>query len=112
MKWYPVPEIRNLDQPFIKRVKAGGKNICFVGYQGEIFALSTWCPHAGADLSQGSCEHAKLICPFHGYSYDLRTGKGSHGQNDYINTYPVKIKTQTLYVGIGSFWDKIKQAFS
>jgi nitrite reductase/ring-hydroxylating ferredoxin subunit len=110
MKWYKIPGIQ-IDKPFIKRVKAGDKVICLVGYEGEIFALSAKCPHAGGDLSLGWCNNGKLICPFHRYSFDLHTGKGSEGQNDYINTYPVEIKDQTIYIGVSSFWERVKEAF-
>jgi nitrite reductase/ring-hydroxylating ferredoxin subunit len=112
MKWYKIPGIQNFDRPFIKRVKAGSKNICLVGYEGKLFALSATCPHAGGDLSEGWCNNGKIICPFHRYSFDLQTGKGSEGQNDYINTYPVKIIDQTIYIGIDSFWEKIKKALN
>ncbi|HWZ04366.1 MAG TPA: Rieske 2Fe-2S domain-containing protein [Mucilaginibacter sp.] len=112
MKWYKIPGIEHTDQPFIKKIKAGNKSICLVGYEGEIFALSVRCPHAGGDLSLGWCNNGKLVCPIHRYSFDLQSGKGSEGQNDYINTYPVKIEGQFIYIGILSFWDRLKQALN
>ncbi|GAA4311045.1 hypothetical protein GCM10023149_05920 [Mucilaginibacter gynuensis] len=111
MKWYRVPDVEPNGQPFIKKIKPDGKNICLVGYEGEIFALSARCPHAGEDLSRGWCKEGKLVCPIHRFSYDLETGRGSTGQNDYVNTFPVKIKNNEVYVGINSFWGKIKSLF-
>ena len=110
MKWYKIPGIQTTTEPFIKKVKAGDKSICLVGYEGEIFALSSRCPHAGEDLSWGWCKNKKLICPIHRYSYDLDTGKGSEGQNDYVDTYPVKIKDDDIYIGVDSFWEKLIKA--
>ncbi len=111
MTWYEIPGVKPTGKPFIKRVKAGGKTICLVGYENEIFALSAKCPHAGGDLTQGWCKEGKLICPLHRYSFDLRTGKGSEGQNDYIDSYLVEIKDDSIYIGIESFWEKFKKAF-
>jgi 3-phenylpropionate/trans-cinnamate dioxygenase ferredoxin subunit len=111
MEWYQVPGLKVTGQPFIKRVKVGGKTICLVGYDNEIYALGARCPHAGGDLTQGWCKEGKLICPLHRYSFDLKTGKGSPGQNDYIESYPVEIKDGLIYIGITSLWEKIKQAF-
>jgi nitrite reductase/ring-hydroxylating ferredoxin subunit len=111
MEWYKIPGIEPKGQPFIKRVKAGGKIICLVGLNNEVFALSAKCPHAGGDLTVGWCKDGKLVCPLHRYSFDLHTGKGSEGQNDYIDTYPVEIRDGAIYVGISSFWEKLKQAF-
>jgi Rieske Fe-S protein len=88
MKWYRIPEIQDIDKPFIKKVIIAGKSIC---------------------LSLGECENRKIICPVHGYSFDLQTGKGA---NDYLKTYPVKIKDNVIYVGTKSVWDDIKHLFS
>jgi nitrite reductase/ring-hydroxylating ferredoxin subunit len=109
MKWYRIPEIQDIDKPFIKKVIIAGKSICLVGYKGEVFAVSSICPHQGFDLSLGECENRKIICPVHGYSFDLQTGKGA---NDYLKTYPVKIKDNVIYVGTKSVWDDIKHLFS
>ena len=111
MKWYKIPDIQVTGKPFIKRVKAGSKTLCLVGFENKIYALSARCPHAGGDLTAGWCKEGKLICPVHRYSYSLETGKGSEGQNDYIESYPVEIRDASVYVGISSFWEKFKQAF-
>jgi nitrite reductase/ring-hydroxylating ferredoxin subunit len=111
MKWYKIPGIQPDGKPFIKKAKVGGKTLCLVGFDNQVFALSAKCPHAGGDLSAGWCKNRKLICPVHRYSYSLDTGKGSEGQNDYIESYPVEIRDNSVYVGMSSFWEKLKQAF-
>jgi nitrite reductase/ring-hydroxylating ferredoxin subunit len=107
VKWYPVPGIELTGEPFIKKVKLSGKGIIIVGYQSNFYALGATCPHAGAELSGGWCTEGKLICPFHRYSYDLKTGKGSPGQNDYVDSYAVEIRAGEVYVGIETFWDRV-----
>ncbi|SDD28439.1 nitrite reductase (NADH) small subunit/3-phenylpropionate/trans-cinnamate dioxygenase ferredoxin subunit [Mucilaginibacter pineti] len=108
MKWYKIPEIRNTGEPFIKKVKAGNKNICLVGYDGEIYATALSCPHAGFDLSEGLCVKGNIICPYHRYAYNLKTGKGGEGQNDFLQIYAVEVKDDEIYVGISSFWDRLR----
>lgn len=107
MKWHKISDGQPSDQPFIKKIKAGGKSICLVSYDGFLFAVGAICPHAGEDLSRGWCADGKLVCPYHRFSYDLQTGKGSPGQNDFVESYPVKVKGAEIYIGIPSFWDKI-----
>jgi nitrite reductase/ring-hydroxylating ferredoxin subunit len=110
VKWYRVT-VDDIQKPFIKKIVAGSKSICVVGYEGKVYALGSKCPHAGADLINGWCNNGKLVCPFHRYSYDLATGRGSPGQNDYIDSYPVKISEQTVYIGVSSFWERLKIMF-
>ncbi|WP_342648337.1 Rieske (2Fe-2S) protein [Mucilaginibacter sp. CSA2-8R] len=108
MAWYKVLERVELSQPFIKKVNAGGKNVCLINYNKQVFALSASCPHAGADLSQGWCSEERLVCPRHRYEYDLQTGKGAPGQNDYVKTYNVKVEGTDVYVEITRWTDRLK----
>jgi len=109
MKWYPVPGIDDIDKPFIKKIKIAGSGVCVVGYEREIYAVSAECPHAGFDLSEGWCQNGKIICPLHGYAFDLKTGRGT---NDYLRTYPVKLENKTIFVGTPTVWDDIKSIFT
>lgn len=38
------------------------------------------CPHWGGPLGEASLEANEIICPWHGYRFDLTTGKGPDGQ--------------------------------
>jgi len=111
MRWYKVGSLADFHQPGIKKVNVGGRHLCLVNYKQEIFALGSKCPHAGYDLSRGWCSEGKLICPIHRFSYDLATGKGSPGQNDFVESYRVKIEKGNVYIGVETFWEKFKQVF-
>ncbi|WP_121811836.1 Rieske (2Fe-2S) protein [Mucilaginibacter kameinonensis] len=111
MKWYKALGIIDIDSTFIKKVKAGSKSICLVGFEGKLYAVSAKCPHAGADLSEGLCVRKLIVCPYHRYTYDLETGKGGEGQNDFIETYPVEIREDGVYIGVNSIWDKLRLGF-
>lgn len=41
---------------------------------GEVFALEDACNHAGASLAEGWLEQRCVVCPMHGYVFDLTTG--------------------------------------
>lgn len=42
---------------------------------GEISAIEDACNHAGASLAEGWIEDKCIVCPVHGYVFELRTGK-------------------------------------
>lgn len=42
---------------------------------GEVFAIEDACNHAGASLSEGWIRQKCVVCPMHGYVFDLGTGK-------------------------------------
>jgi nitrite reductase/ring-hydroxylating ferredoxin subunit len=39
------------------------------------FAIENACNHAGAPLCEGHREHDRVVCPLHGYVFELTTGK-------------------------------------
>lgn len=43
----------------------------------QIRAFRSTCPHAGADLSTGYIKGAMVMCPFHGWQFNLRNGENT-----------------------------------
>jgi nitrite reductase (NADH) small subunit len=41
---------------------------------GTLRALGAVCPHLGGPLADGLLDGRVVICPLHGYTYDLNTG--------------------------------------
>jgi len=111
MTWVKVIDSNDINKIVLQKVSANGKAICIINTEGSLFALSATCPHAGADLSKGWCENGKLVCPFHRYKYDLITGRGAPGQNDYVRTYPVEARADGIYIQIGSWLEMFKALF-
>lgn len=42
---------------------------------GEVSAIEDACNHAGASLADGWVEGNCVVCPMHGYAFELGTGK-------------------------------------
>lgn len=103
-EWIKVAENIPIKEAFIRKVKVAYRQICLVGFEGEIYAVSAKCPHAGGELAGGWCKNGQIICPLHRYEYDLKTGKGAKGQGDYIDTFPVEVRADGVYVQIKKRW--------
>jgi nitrite reductase/ring-hydroxylating ferredoxin subunit len=73
--------------------------------QDEFYAIQNYCPHQGAELCRGKIHgtHAPsavgtfnpdlqgrvLRCPWHGWEFDVRTGKGLYDAKGRVRTYAV-----------------------
>ncbi|HEV7231168.1 MAG TPA: Rieske 2Fe-2S domain-containing protein [Bacteroidia bacterium] len=105
-RWYKVfesTEDANERVPLYKTdtVLAGGKKICIAHSQDGFFAVSDRCPHNGFSLGKGWCtENNTVVCPLHRYAFDLKTGRARTGLADYVNTFPVEVRPDGIYVGI------------
>jgi len=68
----------------------GDKTICVANINGEISAMDNVCLHRGGPLGQGVIENGKVICPWHGWAWDPKTGEsGPLGAK--LAVYTVKI---------------------
>jgi len=101
MNWIKIfnPEILQ-ESDFVRSMKINGKKLCIIKSGPDFFATQSYCPHAGADLSMGWCKNGNLVCSYHRHEFDLKTGRGAPGQGDYIDTFPVEIREDGIYVGL------------
>ena len=56
-----------------------GRDLVVVGHGGKIPVLDGVCPHRGAPLAEGWVADGCLVCPWHGWSFDVKTGKHAPG---------------------------------
>jgi nitrite reductase/ring-hydroxylating ferredoxin subunit len=97
-------DVLKLDEPFY--LISEGKSFCFVRTLEGIFAFDDRCPHQGASLSGGYCLKGNIVCPWHHYAFDIKTGRQTSGGGDYVKTYKV-ITTEK-----GVFIEEEKTVFS
>ena len=57
------------------KVEAAGKDILITNVDGNYYAMDDTCAHAGASLVEGSLDGATLTWPWHGATWDCKTGK-------------------------------------
>ena len=57
-----------------KLVRAGSEEIAVFKIAGQLCALQNVCPHEGGQLARGWLEGNAVVCPLHGYKFDLKTG--------------------------------------
>ena len=86
----------NIDQ--IKAVQVGPVRIILVRTETGYFALDSLCPHQGVPLKDGTvCKGDRIRCVWHGYLFDLNTGKG-HGNEYEVETFQIRESYGTIEV--------------
>ena len=63
------------------------------------FALDDTCPHAGGSLCEGMLEAGAVICPIHGYAYDVVTGEGLDDGAE-VRVHPCELHGDVLRIRI------------
>lgn len=58
-----------------------GSRVLTADVGGETVSWDARCPHMLGPLDEGVIEDGCVICPWHGYRFDLRTGRSVDGKN-------------------------------
>ena len=82
-------------------VIVGGKRICLALHADKFFAVQDACSHNGQSLSQGAVNYlGEIVCPWHGYRFDLGTGRPCDYSNPDLVTYGIKIDESGFYLAV------------
>ena len=55
--------------------EAAGRRIAVFRADGALHAMDGVCPHRGGPLGEGKVEGGIVTCPWHGWRFEVRTGK-------------------------------------
>lgn len=58
---------------------------------GEVHATEARCPHKGGPLADGLVGGHSVICPLHGFAFDLRTGEARGHACERLVTHGVTV---------------------
>lgn len=95
----PVARLEDLADGSARRVKVGKRDLAVVRVGDDVFALSNVCRHAFGPLSEGFVDGYALICPWHGWRYDVRTGATDHPDAD-VSTFPAIVRNGEVLVTV------------
>ena len=89
-------------------VKAFGTTVAVFNVEGQVFALSNHCPHHGGPLCHGRISGAVLpsqpyeyrygregrvlICPWHGWEFDIESGRTIFDPSVRVKIYEARIE--------------------
>jgi nitrite reductase (NADH) small subunit len=82
----------------VKEVYVNGRFVCVANVNGEICAMDNVCPHWGGPLGQGRIEDGKLVCPWHGWTFDPKTGETPRKANTRVSVHTVKIEGDDVFI--------------
>jgi nitrite reductase (NADH) small subunit len=90
MAFVKVGSLSSLPPGSITEVMLGDDSYAICNVDGELHALAGLCPHAGGPLGQGNVEENLVICPWHAWAYDCRTGENDYDPAIKLDCFPVK----------------------
>jgi nitrite reductase (NADH) small subunit len=81
-------------------VTVGGTPVAIYNVDGTFYATSNVCLHRGGPLGQGLLEGHAVMCPWHAWSWDVKTGENVANGDLKILTYEVKVESGEVFVKV------------
>lgn len=85
----------------IREVQVEGKAVALANVEGQFHAIDGVCIHRGGPLGDGVLEGAVVTCPWHGWQYDVRTGRVGQNPTAGVTCYPVEVRGEEIFVNVG-----------
>lgn len=83
-----------------KEVEHDGLVLALFNVDGVISAIDGLCPHQGGPLADGPMDGTVVSCPWHGWQFDVRTGKSSLNLRLDLPTFEVKVEGRDVLVAL------------
>ena len=101
MSFVKVGFLSKLPPGSVTEVEIAGRTLALCNAGGTIHALDGVCPHAGGPLGQGALHDCMLVCPWHAWEYDCRSGENDFDPTIRVDTFPVRVEGDDILVDVG-----------
>ena len=83
-----------------KVVQAGGRLLALFNVDGSFYALDNTCLHRGGPVGEGDLEGTIVTCPWHGFQYDVTTGRNVFDPDVGLETFAVRVADGDVEVAV------------
>jgi nitrite reductase (NADH) small subunit len=98
-----MPRVKVLDagalapgQPALVTVE--GRDVALFRRGDEVLAIGNECPHQGGSLCDGWVEGDIVVCPLHGWEFDLRSGACMTVPGEDVPRYAATVEDGAIYL--------------
>ena len=100
MEWIRVAACVDCPVGTMKEYVVGDRIVALANVEGTFYALDGICPHQGGPLGRGCLQGPIVTCPWHGWQFDVTSGRHRINPTFTHPTYPVRIADGDVYVGV------------
>jgi nitrite reductase/ring-hydroxylating ferredoxin subunit len=85
----------------VREFQIEGKAVALANVGGTIYAMNNSCLHRGGPLGQGLLEGKVLTCPWHGWQYDVTSGRVVQNPAAAVDCYATEVRGEDVFVDVG-----------
>jgi nitrite reductase/ring-hydroxylating ferredoxin subunit len=100
-EWVWILDIKELPPGQLAYVDVDGLPVAMANVDGTVYAFGDACRHEGGPLSSGALIGETVTCPWHGWTYSVRSGKSIVPPVGLrIPIYPVQVEQGQISIAI------------
>jgi nitrite reductase (NADH) small subunit len=84
----------------VAEAEVDGVAVCLANVNGELSALDNICPHRQGPLGQGWLTGEAIVCPWHAWSFNVKTGLAEYPANVNVDVFPLRVEGDDVLVDI------------
>ncbi len=101
--WVRVCSVSEAPAPgHLLEAEANGIALCLANIEGELSALDNLCPHRQGPLGQGWIEGRAVVCPWHSWAFDVKTGIADYPAGERVAVFPIKTEGLDILIDVTS----------
>jgi nitrite reductase (NADH) small subunit/3-phenylpropionate/trans-cinnamate dioxygenase ferredoxin subunit len=77
-----------------------GIRIALFNCDGVFYAIKNTCPHMGGELGEGFLQGEVVTCPWHGWRFNVKTGKNPEADVVGVRTFEVRVEGGEIFVAV------------
>ena len=81
-------------------VVAKGRVLALFNVHGTFYALDNTCLHRGGPVGEGDLEETIVTCPWHGFQYDVTSGRNLFDPEVGLETFAVRVEGDDIFVAV------------
>ena len=82
------------------RVEIGDQMVAVFRVGSELHAVGDSCPHMGASLAEGYLDGNTVICPWHGWVFNLDNGTSPFDEDAKVPVYRIMVENGDVFVEV------------
>jgi len=81
-------------------VDAAGRTLALFNVGGTYHAVDNACAHRGGPLGEGDLDGTVVICPWHGWRWDVTSGANANNPAIKVPCFPVTVERGEIFVDL------------
>lgn len=85
----------------IREIRLEERTIALANVDGRFYAIDNVCLHRAGPLGKGKLAGSVVTCPWHGWTYEVSSGRVTFNPEMNVRTYPVEERGDDIWVDVG-----------